>query len=57
MWDYRRGMDLLPTYTRLGTTSNYNAIADLHTLQIITTLAKYFSSLLCLHQPFAGNGF
>jgi hypothetical protein len=27
-------------YTRLGTTSNYIAIADLHTLQIMTAHAK-----------------
>jgi hypothetical protein len=29
-------------YTKLGTTSNYNAIADLHTLQINTAHAKSF---------------
>jgi hypothetical protein len=49
--DYRRGLewrlDLL--YTRLGTASNYRATANLHCTR--------FSSLLCLHQPFPGNGF
>jgi hypothetical protein len=44
-------------YTLLGATSIYNAIADLHTLQITTATAKPFSSLLCLHQPFPANGF
>jgi hypothetical protein len=44
-------------YTRLGATSNYSAIADLHTLQITTASAKSFSILLCLHPPFPGNGF
>jgi hypothetical protein len=44
-------------YTPLGTTSNYSAIADLHTLQITAAPAKPFSSLLYLHQPFLGNGF
>jgi hypothetical protein len=33
-------------YTPLGTTSNYSAIANLYTLQIITAPAKIFSSLL-----------
>jgi hypothetical protein len=42
-------------YTPLGTTRNYSAIADFHTLQIITATIKPFSSLLCLHQPFPGN--
>jgi hypothetical protein len=50
-------MDLLATYTPHGTTSNYSAIANLHTFQIITAPAKPFSSLLYLHQPFRGNGF
>jgi hypothetical protein len=40
MSNFRRGLDwllhLLNTYTQLVTTSNYNAIADLHTLQITT---------------------
>jgi hypothetical protein len=44
-------------YTPLGTTSNYRAIANLQSLQITTTPAKPFSSLLCAHQPFHGNGF
>jgi hypothetical protein len=35
-------------YTLLGTTNNYSAIADFHTLQITTR---------CIHQPFPGNGF
>jgi hypothetical protein len=43
--------------TPLGTTSNYSAIANHHTLQNTTTPAKPFSSLLYLHQPFPGNGF
>jgi hypothetical protein len=43
-------------HTPHGTTSNYNAIANLHTLQITTAPAKPFSSLMC-HQPFPGNGF
>jgi hypothetical protein len=47
-------MDLL---TPLRTTSNYSATADLHTLQITTTPAKSFSSLLWLQQPFSGKGF
>jgi hypothetical protein len=42
-------------YTPLGTTSNYSAIANLHTLQITTAPPKPFSSLL-RHQPFLGNG-
>jgi hypothetical protein len=29
-----------PLYTRLGTTSNYSAIADIHTLQITAAHAK-----------------
>jgi hypothetical protein len=48
--DYRRGLewrlDLLST--RLGTASSYSATANLHSTR--------FSSLLCLHQPFPGNG-
>jgi hypothetical protein len=48
-------MDLLSAYTQLGTTINYSAIANLHTLQIITAPAKPFFSLL-YHQPFPGNG-
>jgi hypothetical protein len=52
--DYGRdmdwGMDLLPT------TSNYSAIANLHTSQITTAPDKPFTSLLC-HQPFPGNCF
>jgi hypothetical protein len=43
-------------YIPLGTTSNYSAIANLHILQI-TASAKPFPTLLCLHQPFPGNGF
>jgi hypothetical protein len=38
-------MDLLTTYTQLGTTSNYSAIANLHTSQITTATAKPF--LVC----------
>jgi hypothetical protein len=44
-------------YAPLGTASNYSAIADLHTSQITAASAKPFSSLLCFHQPFPGNGF
>jgi hypothetical protein len=44
--DYRRGfdwwMDLLTTYTRLGTTNNYSITANLHNSQIITVLTKPF---------------
>jgi hypothetical protein len=43
--DYRWGLDwwidLLTTYAH-GTTSNYSAIANLHTSQITTASAKYF---------------
>jgi hypothetical protein len=39
------------------TTINYSATANLRSSQITTALAKPFSSLLCLHQPFLGNGF
>jgi hypothetical protein len=42
--------------TRLATTLNYRAIANLHTLRI-TTAHVAISSLLCLHQSFPGNGF
>jgi hypothetical protein len=51
-------MDLLThLYTPLGTTSNYSAIANLHTLQITTAPVKPFSSLLYLQQLFPSNGF
>jgi hypothetical protein len=44
MCDYRRGLDLCVfinrLYTRSGATSTYNAIADLHILQITTAHAK-----------------
>jgi hypothetical protein len=43
--------------TPIGTTSNYKAIADFHTLQITTAPAKPFSSLLCRQQPFPGKDF
>jgi hypothetical protein len=42
-------------YTELRTTSN--ATANFHNSQIITAPAKTFSSVLCLHWPFSGNGF
>jgi hypothetical protein len=44
-------------YTPLGTTCNYRAIANLHTLQNTTVPSKPSSSLLCLRQPFSSNGF
>jgi hypothetical protein len=44
-------------YTRLVSTSNYSATANHHNSQIVTAPAKPFFSLLCLHQPFPGNGF
>jgi hypothetical protein len=37
-------LDLLTTYTRLGTTSNYSATANLHNSQITTAPAKPFPS-------------
>jgi hypothetical protein len=40
--------------TRLVTTLNYSAIADLHILKITRAHAKSF---LYLHQSFPGNGF
>jgi hypothetical protein len=41
MSDYRRGLDWqMDLLTRLGTTSNYSAIADLRSLRIITAHAK-----------------
>jgi hypothetical protein len=51
--DYRWGMECITTfiehlYTQLVTTSNYNAIADLHTLQITTAHAKYFPACCAL---------
>jgi hypothetical protein len=41
LYDYRRGLDwwmdfFNHLYTPLGITSNYSAIADIHTLQITT---------------------
>jgi hypothetical protein len=36
-------------YTPVGTTSNYSAIANLHTLQITAAPIKPFFSLLHLH--------
>jgi hypothetical protein len=48
-------MDLLITYTQLGTTTNYIATANLHNSQITTALAKPFPA--SLHQPFPDNGF
>jgi hypothetical protein len=48
---------LTPLYAPLGTTSNYSAIANLHTLQITTAPDKPFSSLMSRQQQFRGNGF
>jgi hypothetical protein len=44
-------------YAQLGTTSHYSATADLHNSQITMAPAKPFLSLLCIRQPFPGNGF
>jgi hypothetical protein len=59
--DYRRGMDwildLTHLYTPLGTANNCSAIANLHTLQIITASIEPFSGLMCLQQLFPSNGF
>jgi hypothetical protein len=46
--DYRRVLDWMigfidTLYTPLGTTDNYSAIADLHTLQFTVTHALVFS--------------
>jgi hypothetical protein len=53
MCDYRRvldwRLDLLNTLTRLVTTLNYSAIANLHDLQITTAHAKSFQSV-SIHQ-------
>jgi hypothetical protein len=51
--DYRQGIDWITTfvehlYTQLVTKSNYNAIADVHTLQIITAHAKHFPACCVL---------
>jgi hypothetical protein len=45
---YRRGLDCMigfidTVYTALGTTHNYNATADLHTLEFTVTHALWFS--------------
>jgi hypothetical protein len=44
-------------YTQLGTTGNYSATANLHTLRLTAAPAQSFSSLLYLQQPFPSNGF
>jgi hypothetical protein len=44
-------------YTPLGTSSNYDAIADLNNSKITTPPVKAFSILLRLHLPFCRNGF
>jgi hypothetical protein len=59
---YRRGMKwwirfIDHLYTPLGTTSNYSAVADLHTLYISAAAAKSYPNLLCLQRPFPINGF
>jgi hypothetical protein len=61
MSEYRRGFGLEIEFidhfnTRFVTTSNYNAIADLHTSQITRTQAKSFITL-CLRESFPCNGF
>jgi hypothetical protein len=48
---------ILDLLTQLGTTSNYSAIANLHTLQTTTAPAKPLYSLLILQQQLTGNGF
>jgi hypothetical protein len=51
--DYRRGMDwILNLLTPLGTTSNYSATADLHTLQFNTAPAKPFPVCCVLNRRF-----
>jgi hypothetical protein len=58
--DYRRGMDwwmdLLTTWTPLGSTSNYSDTANFHNSQITTPPSKSFTAC-CLHKPLPGNGF
>jgi hypothetical protein len=44
-------------YTHFISTSNCSTTTDLHNSQIIIAPAPPFFSLLCLHQPFPGNGF
>jgi hypothetical protein len=43
-------------YTRHVSTRNYSTTANLHSSQTSQNPLK-LSSLLCLHQPFPGNGF
>jgi hypothetical protein len=40
-------MDLLTTYTQLGPTSNYSAIANPHNSQITTASANLFQPAVC----------
>jgi hypothetical protein len=48
---------ILHLLAQLGATSIYNAIADLHTLQIIATNTKSSPDRKYLQEPFPGNGF
>jgi hypothetical protein len=57
MGDYRRGLDVDSLYYAHDSEVLNSATANLNTSQIITLLAKPFSTLLCLHQPFPANGF
>jgi hypothetical protein len=50
-WIYRPLTHTTRIYKQL------NVIGNLHNSQITTAHAKPFRSLLCLHQPFPGNGF
>jgi hypothetical protein len=57
-WLIRRVLDWMigfidTLYTVLGTTSNYSAIAGLHTLQFTVTRTR----VLSLHWSYPGNGF
>jgi hypothetical protein len=50
-------MDLLTVYTHGLELQAITAPPLIVSSQIIIAPAKPFSSLLCLHQPFPGNGF
>jgi hypothetical protein len=46
-------MDLLTTYTQLGTTRSYNATANLHNSQIATASAKHFPAYVFTNRSLA----